>query len=391
MHIAKAGKTLMIREPFYGLFLSSLNKIITDSVPTLAVGLDGINTNLYINENFWNSLTDTEQIAVLKHELIHICFFHLTLRSSFANNELFNIAADLEVNQLITGLPEGCVTLDYFKKQGIDLPPRAGTRLYYDILKNELKNNPDLLNGLGNDSNGNDDGSPNYGDGSGHEKWKQFDQLTEAEKKLVENQTDYVLKSTADTVMKNQGTIPGELRSKIDSLFEQKPQIFNWKAYLRRLLGNSNFVYTKKTLRKLSKRFEDSAGIKIKQKTNILVAIDTSGSINDAELADFFSEINYIYKSGAKVTILECDAKIGRVYEYKGKYDSQVTGGGGTDFAPVINYYNDHRSDFTTLVFFTDGYASLTNFKLMKKMIWVISSNGKEDKYPGLTINIPKR
>ena len=191
--------------------------------------------------------------------------------------------------------------------------------------------------------------------------------------------------------MKNQGTIPGELRSKIDSLFEQKPQIFNWKAYLRRLLGNSNFVYTKKTLRKLSKRFEDSAGIKIKQKTNILVAIDTSGSINDAELADFFSEINYIYKSGAKVTILECDAKIGRVYEYKGKYDSQVTGGGGTDFAPIINYYNDHRSDFTTLVFFTDGYASLTNFKLMKKMIWVISSNGKEDKYPGLTINIPKR
>ena len=124
MHIAKAGKTLMIREPFYGLFLSSLNKIITDSVSTLAVGLDGINTNLYINENFWNSLTDTEQIAVLKHELIHICFFHLTLRSSFANNELFNIAADLEVNQLITELPEGCVTLDYFKKQGIDLPHR---------------------------------------------------------------------------------------------------------------------------------------------------------------------------------------------------------------------------------------------------------------------------
>lgn len=329
MHIAKAGKTLMIREPFYGLFLSSLNKIITDSVPTLAVGLDGINTNLYINENFWNSLTDTEQIAVLKHELIHICFFHLTLRSSFANNELFNIAADLEVNQLITGLPEGCVTLDYFKKQGIDLPPRAGTRLYYDILKNELKNNPNLLDGLGDDSDGNGDGSPNYGNGSGHEKWKQFDQLTEAEKKLVENQTDYVLKSTANTVMKNQGVIPGELRSKIDSLFEQKPQIFNWKAYLRRLLGNSNFVYTKKTLRKLSKRFEDSAGIKIKQKTNILVAIDTSGSINDAELADFFSEINYIYKSGAKVTILECDAKIGRVYEYKGKYNGQVTGGGG--------------------------------------------------------------
>ena len=97
---------LMIKEPFYGLFLSSLNKVIDNRQPTLAVGLQGINPMLYINEKFWNGMTDLQQIAVLKHEMIHICFFHLTMRSSFKDKELFNIAADLEINQLIENLPD---------------------------------------------------------------------------------------------------------------------------------------------------------------------------------------------------------------------------------------------------------------------------------------------
>ncbi len=50
MNVAKIGKDLMIREPFYGLYLLNLNKVVTDTISTLAVGLDGINTVLYINE-----------------------------------------------------------------------------------------------------------------------------------------------------------------------------------------------------------------------------------------------------------------------------------------------------------------------------------------------------
>lgn len=402
MNISKACKTLMIREPFYGLFLSSLNKIFDNSIPTLAVGLQGININLYINEKFWNRLKDEEQLAVLKHELMHICFFHLTMRKSFGNHKLFNYASDLEINQLIENLPAGCITLDYFRALGIDLPEKAGTAYYYKVLQDN-KFDPDQQDPDGDESDGGEGnqnadgngGSENGNQGSNrgsHDKWKVFDELSESEKQLVQNQTDYILKNTAETILKNQGKIPSEMMRKIDELFAIKPALFNWKSYFRRLLGNSNFVYTKKSLRKLSKRFEDSAGIKVKQKTNILVAIDTSGSISLQELKDFFSEINHIYKAGAKVTIIECDSAIHRQYEYKGEFDGKISGGGGTDFAPVVEYYNAHRKDYTSLVFFTDGYASITNFKLKKQMIWVISSNGAQDqKYPGVTIKIPKQ
>ena len=42
--IAKHSKTLMFKEPFYGLFLISLNKEISNAVQTACVARDGINT-----------------------------------------------------------------------------------------------------------------------------------------------------------------------------------------------------------------------------------------------------------------------------------------------------------------------------------------------------------
>ena len=52
-----------------------------------------------------------------------------------------------------------------------------------------------------------------------------------------------------------------------------------------------------------SRRFPDSRGVISKRKSSILVGIDTSGSINNEELLDFFSEIYHIWKSGVNVTI----------------------------------------------------------------------------------------
>lgn len=90
------------------------------------------------------------------------------------------------------------------------------------------------------------------------------------------------------------------------------------------------------------------------------------------------------------VTIVECDADIHKIYEYKGKFDGKITGRGGTDFKPAIDYYNANLNKYTTLVFFTDGYAPLDTFKPMRQMMWVITSNGhKTQKYPGHTIFIP--
>lgn len=97
MKVIKACKELLIKEPFYGIFLLNFKKEIlkeSDSIKTLAVGLQGLTYVLYVNENFWNTLSDEEQISVLKHELMHVCFFHLTDNYNCSNQYLMNIAMD---------------------------------------------------------------------------------------------------------------------------------------------------------------------------------------------------------------------------------------------------------------------------------------------------------
>lgn len=97
MKLIKACKELLIREPFYGLFLLNLRKEIVSEeshIKTLAVGPNGLNFVLYVNESFWNSLSDNEQISVLKHELFHLCFMHLTDDFKAENSKIMNIAMD---------------------------------------------------------------------------------------------------------------------------------------------------------------------------------------------------------------------------------------------------------------------------------------------------------
>jgi predicted metal-dependent peptidase len=154
-------------------------------------------------------------------------------------------------------------------------------------------------------------------------------------------------------------------------------------------LGSIYDVNIKSTRRKESKRFEGAAGIQHRKKVSILVAVDTSGSVSDKELKEFFSEIDYVYKAGARVTILQCDTRINAVEEYDGKNVPQILGRGGTDFNPPVDYYVEHRKEYASLIYFTDGEAPLPS-KHPQGMVWVISSCGCHQDFPGKTIYIPK-
>ena len=50
--IAQAIKKILIREPFYGLFLIGLNKYFDNSIPTACVRKNGINVDLVINKEY---------------------------------------------------------------------------------------------------------------------------------------------------------------------------------------------------------------------------------------------------------------------------------------------------------------------------------------------------
>ena len=388
MKIERAYKRLLIENPFYGLFLLGLSKVINRSVETACVRKRGINCELVINPDYWETQDDTQQLNLLCHEVYHIVFQHMFLWDSFPNKDILGLATDCEVNSYLRNLDNSWVVPSIW-----NLPKKQGTKFYYEeILKQDPpQQQQQQSNGGGSgDSQDNKDGMPQTKDD--HTQWgKDFQECSDAEKQLIQNQINQQIKTAAEQTIKMRGTIPAEMKEIVDELFKPKPRIFDWKSYFRRMLGSIYDINIKKTRRKESIRFPDSAGIKHKKKVSILVAVDTSGSVNDDELRDFFSEITYIYKTGARITILECDAKITANYEYTGKWTGKIHGRGGTDFQPVIDYYRKNMKDYAALVYFTDGECSIPD-NVPRNTIWVITSGGDHNKeYPGRTLFIPNK
>jgi len=361
-------KKLMLKEPFYGIFASSLNKVVRRDVPTAGVSKNNINYQLAINEEFWTSLdTENKKIGLIKHELLHICFHHLINRELFPNHQLHNIAADLEINQYIdpTYYPsDSIILLSSFPT--LILPEKAGTKVYYELLEqaHQQGTSPEL------------DEILNDMDGDYHGTWKEFDELSEADKKLVKAQIDHQIKEIVEN-QKNIGKTPAELKDYINSLFEITPPSYDWKSYLRRFSSTSTKTYTKKTRRKLNKRYEENPALKIKTKKHILIGVDTSGSVSQNDLHEFFNEIYHIYKTGVQITIAEGDANIHNVYEYKGKRPEFVSGRGGTDMNPFIEYVNKHKQ-YSNLIILTDGYIPERSINMFKPLLTVVCSNGEK-------------
>jgi len=137
--LSKTSKDLMLKEPYYGFFLLMLHKSWDDKIKTAGVCKNGINFQLMISEKFWTALSEEHRLGLLKHELLHIAFQHLTTFTMFADKKLANIAMDMEINQYIDKdwLPEGGIDIDDYSDLNLDR--RAGSRYYYDKLQQAQK------------------------------------------------------------------------------------------------------------------------------------------------------------------------------------------------------------------------------------------------------------
>ena len=379
--VAKTTKNLILSEPFYGLFLIGINKQFSDKIPTAGVSKHGIGMQLTVNPEFYTSLSEDHRSGLIKHELLHIAFGHLIMRDLYSDHKLFNIAADLEINQYIPEhkLPDGGLLLSSFPE--LNLPNKAGTKKYYELLEQAREDGSSpSLDSLMDQM----DGNSQYCHGT----WDEFDELSEADKKLVQKQVDHQLKEATEETIKKQGTVPGELSELIKRLMHVEPAKFDWKGYLRRFVGNSSIVYTKKLRRKYNKRYSENPGLKIKFKNHILVGVDTSGSVNSDELKEFFSELTHMHKTGHKITVAQCDTSLNSVKEFNPKKDWEIHGRGGTSFQPVIDHFNEKKGAYTALIYLTDGEAYAPE-DCPKNTLWVLSSvSSMNDRLPGLVIKL---
>ena len=362
---------MLLKEPFYAHFLSGVIREVTDKVPTAAVGFKSGKIALYVNENFFlNELKSVnERVAVIKHETLHIIFKHLfRMKTKSYDNQLFNVAADIVVNQLIYPwkLPDSAVTLDTFPE--LKLPKDKSVEWYYENLKQNASKDSDYKKRL--------EEIFEKGTHSDHKMWGENENFSI---EVVETEVERMIIQARDrTPAKDHGSIPLGIKSLMKNIIEKRNPQINWKRALKIFSSTSRRTRVYHSMKRISKRYGTRPGIKIKRFQKLAVAIDTSGSINMDTINIFFSEIHRMWKLGAEIEILECDAEVQKKYSYKGYVPEFISGGGGTSFDPVFEHIRSSRFErYDGCIYLTDGYAPQPTIKPPCKVFWCITKNGK--------------
>ena len=211
-----------------------------------------------------------------------------------------------------------------------------------------------------------------------HSMWPDEGESSSATLQEITQSIDSLLDFAAEQVEKGHGSIPGERKGRIDRSRRKPRPATDWKRHLRRYLGNELSDTTRRTRKRLSRRYPDAPGKRHDRKSHVLVAIDTSGSVSMPEYREFFGQIASLSRH-ASFHVIECDARIQHEYDFAGQIPEVLHGGGGTDFQPVVDYFNRNRRKYDSLIYFTDGYSEIPD-DTPRETLWVISSRGNHDR-----------
>jgi len=348
---------LLLKASFFGNLATRLKLVNADEwCPTAAT--DG--RHFYYNSRFINMLRPKEIEFLFGHEVLHCVYDHFGRRGE-RDPQIWNVANDFCVNadlkkhnvgEFITSVP--CL---YDKKyEGM-----SSEEVYDDLMKNAKKINlSDLIDKLL-DDHLDGEGDPDDGEGNEEGNGKGRPKLTPEERQQIKDEIKEAMLAAAATV-DGAGNLPAGVKRLIQDLTEPK---MNWRELLRMQLEStikSDYTW----MRASRKGWHMDAvmpGQKPDEMIDIAVAIDTSGSIGEAMLKDFLSEIQGIMDSfpAYKIHIVSFDTDVYNPKQYDSEnldsmidYDPQ--GGGGTDFECVWNYFKEQEIQPRRLIMFTDGY-----------------------------------
>ena len=185
----------------------------------------------------------------------------------------------------------------------------------------------------------------------------------EAEAQTEEAKWKVALKQAA-VVAKYQGRLPAGMERIITDFLDPK---LSRKEILRTLLTSTakdDYTWTRPNRRYMGRGII-LPSLHVPRMGKIIVAIDTSGSIGEKELAEFLAEIRAILFDcrPEKLVIVQCDAAVHEWTELDPFDEVNITmkGGGGTDFCPVFDRIEQEcgaGDPPNALVYLTDLYGS---------------------------------
>jgi predicted metal-dependent peptidase len=332
--IAQARTALVLEQPFFGA-LSLRLRLVEDATCDTA-WVDG--TSLGYNPQFIESLSHDETIALIAHEVMHCACGHPWRRDG-RDHDNWNEAADYAINGVLQGsgfsLPGDALIPD---------PSQTGrsAEWIYDRIPPKPKSpqggGGKNVNGLGEvrDSTTTPDGS----------------QMTE------EDWTIAVQQAERAAEMRGEGS-PGAKRA-----IDQARSRVDWKSVLRRFMQQttSDYSWTRPNVRYISQGLYLPA-LRSEDMGPVVVAIDTSGSIDSVLLSQFAAEVQATVDEAQPscVHVLYCDAEIHRVdtFERGTPIVMNPSGGGGTDFRPVFDWIARLDADPAPVcaIYLTDLYG----------------------------------
>jgi len=172
------------------------------------------------------------------------------------------------------------------------------------------------------------------------------------------------------------GTVAGHLRERILATLKPKLDYRTVLRHFRVSILSTNRVLTRM---KPSRRYGFLyMGSRRDFTTRLLFAVDVSGSISSEDLKRGFSIINRFFKYGiSQIDVIQFDTQIqGKPLTLKrARHELIALGGGGTNFAPVIEYIDQHRH-YDGLIIFTDGYAPIppTPKNRQTRILWLFNN-----------------
>lgn len=390
--VKKAMIKLLSTHPFFGYVLYQIPVIFEDEPRPRG-------PRIVVTPEFVEEINDNELIATLVHEELHYLLGHATrtqlfkkkMRANMSEEErerfdqLMNIAEDVVINTILEAngfVVPGRAIRPYIDASGnyvVTLKDSEGKtvtlvnphrmsaeEVYHEIKDLKLKTNEEGPKTAWLETDGENEQTTV---GDEQEKAKEGSGTLSPEE----------LTSRALNYSKLAGTTPAGFERLIDELAKPKLDLL---PYVRRFLVKvvpSDYTY----LRPARNSPPDVFLPDVERKPHVrgMVAIDTSGSMDERELSKCLSElINFAKNNSLQLTVVTCDADIQDVYENvtsaKLLKNLKLKGGGGTDFRPVFELAEKKKAKF--LVYFTDGYGLFPK-KTRIPTLWVLTPNGTSE------------
>jgi predicted metal-dependent peptidase len=329
--------------PFFNEFI--LRMSFKESKKVLTIGIaptaDKRSLSLVYNNEFMQKLTEEEFEGVMLHEILHIIALTYP-RGENKNFYIWNNATDYANNYEIQRttiqgrqmrLPERVLLIENLvDKNNNKYSGKIVAEEIYEFLKNNTSKEITL----------------------------QLEQNFDNHDNLREIETDPILQEIVKSILDNAktrsyGNVSGNIVDYIENLTKPKIRFIRDLLYFINNCKYTGSYFKTSSYSKLNRRNIDYLPGKSSNSFQINIGVDTSGSIGQKEIKQFFTEIDNLAPN-FDINLIQFDCKVQSISKYKkGAWKSiKVTGGGGTDIQPFLDEVSKNKKSKVNIIF-TDG------------------------------------